>query len=177
MLLHLGLGMDWLLLSYLLLGLLAGSSTYARPVESEPAGEVPSNAEPGPPMGDPSGERGAIIAGATPMEQAQVEPAADSADSQPRVVMYSQTRQTSAGPVSILPLLQTGATHINIAAFHINEDPDAITLNDDHPLAPMYDDLWDEVRTVRESGVKVLGMLGGAAPGSFVRLTGTDEEV
>ena len=40
----------------------------------------------------------------------------------------------------------------------------------------MYDVLWEEVRELREKGIKVLGMLGGAAKGSFERLTG-DEKV
>lgn len=98
----------------------------------------------------------------------------------PRLIIYSQTRRRTSdgGAVSLLPLLETGATHVIIAAFHLNEDPDAITLNDDHPLAPMYDQLWSEVRTLRErKGIKVLGMLGGAAKGSYERLTGSEVQV
>ena len=79
--------------------------------------------------------------------------------------------------MSLLPLLDTGITHVIIAAFHINEDPAAITLNDDHPLASMYDGLWSEVQMLRARGVKILGMLGGAAKGSYERLTGDDGQV
>ena len=68
-------------------------------------------------------------------------------------------------------------THVIVAAFHINDDPAAITLNDDHPLASMYDELWSEIRTLRGKGIKVLGMLGGAAKGSYERLTGDEDQV
>jgi hypothetical protein len=72
------------------------------------------------------------------------------------------------------PLLQnnTGITHIIIAAFHINEDPNKITLNDDPPEDSRHGSLWAEVPHLQQAGVKVMGMLGGAAPGSFKRLDG-----
>lgn len=75
-----------------------------------------------------------------------------------------------------MPLIthHTGVTHVIIAAIHLNEDPAAITLNDDPPTAPKFDTLWAEVAWLRASGVKVLGMLGGAARGSYARLDGPD---
>ena len=103
-------------------------------------------------------------------------------DSQPqrhRVICYHQTlRPNSAQYVSMLPLVQnaTGVTHIILAAFHLNADPGHITLNDDQHDSPINDPLWAEVPIVQRRGVKVMGMLGGAAPGSFSCLDGPDQE-
>lgn len=78
----------------------------------------------------------------------------------------------------MLPLLEhkTGVTHIILAALHINEDPNHITLNDDPPSDPKFNQLWAEVPTMKSAGVKIMGMLGGAAPGSFRRLDGSLEQ-
>jgi chitinase len=78
----------------------------------------------------------------------------------------------------MLPLLEnhTGVTHIILAAFHINGRPGDITLNDDPPESPIYNALWDEVPAIKRAGVKVMGMLGGAAMGSFQRLDGLQPE-
>lgn len=96
----------------------------------------------------------------------------------PRVITYYQTHHTPAGKhISVLPLLQqpgTGITHLILAAIHINEDPSALTLNDHPPSHPRFDTLWAELRVLQASGVRVLGMLGGAAKGSFARLDGDD---
>ena len=42
--------------------------------------------------------------------------------------------------------------------------------NDHVPGDPRYVTLWAELRILQASGIKVLGMLGGAAKGSFTRL-------
>ncbi|KAJ5223768.1 Class III chitinase [Penicillium chermesinum] len=92
-----------------------------------------------------------------------------------RVILYHQTLIPGDGPyVSMLPLLEkkTGVTHVILAAFHLNDDPNHITLNDDPPGNPKYDPLWAEVPIMKQGGVKIMGMLGGAAPGSFSRLDG-----
>ncbi|MCJ1248397.1 hypothetical protein MMC30_005614 [Trapelia coarctata] len=98
----------------------------------------------------------------------------------PRVICYHQTHYHNNLFVSALPLLDTGITHLIIAAFHVNAPDDKtpkanITLNNDppdhHKLAP----LWTEIRAFQHAGVKVLGMLGGAAQGSFTRLDGDAE--
>jgi hypothetical protein len=73
----------------------------------------------------------------------------------------------------VLPLLQNpgiSLTHLILAAIHINEDPSALTLNDHPPDHPRFVTLWAELRVLQASGVKVLGMLGGAAQGSYARL-------
>jgi hypothetical protein len=90
----------------------------------------------------------------------------------PRVVCYFQTHHKGLEYVSLLPLLTnpSGATHVILAAVHINADPSNLTLNDDAPSHPKYTQLWDEVVVLQDSGIKVLCMLGGAAKGSFVRL-------
>lgn len=97
----------------------------------------------------------------------------------PRIVLYHQTVHDPAGnPVSILPLItqpDISVTHLIVAAIHINEDPAAITLNDHHPSDPRYATLWAELRIAQASGIAVLGMLGGAAKGSYRRLD-RDEE-
>ncbi|TKX21131.1 putative glycosyl hydrolases family 18 protein [Elsinoe australis] len=100
----------------------------------------------------------------------------------PRLVVYHQTHHTGPQgeqtPVSILPLLSenTGVTHIIIAAVHLN-DGNNLTLNDDPPTSPKFNQLWDEVAIAQASGIKVLAMLGGAAKGSYERLSGSEESV
>ena len=95
---------------------------------------------------------------------------------QARVVCYHQTHyRRNREYVSILPFITeaidlVSITHLIVAAFHINEGPGNITLNDDPPHAPQNDVLWEEVRILQEVGIKVMGMLGGAAKGSFERL-------
>lgn len=46
--------------------------------------------------------------------------------------------------------------------------------NDHPPDNPRYVTLWAELRILQASGVKVMGMLGGAAKGSFTRLDQDD---
>ncbi|KAJ9667409.1 hypothetical protein H2201_002610 [Coniosporium apollinis] len=99
--------------------------------------------------------------------------------STPRLILYAQTHHTPSGtPISLLPLLTnpTGVTHVIIAAVHLNEGPGNITLNDHHPDDKRFDQLWAEVRWLQGAGVKVMGMLGGAAKGSFERLGGSEAE-
>ncbi|KAK6849149.1 glycoside hydrolase family 18 protein [Apiospora arundinis] len=92
----------------------------------------------------------------------------------PRIVLYHQTIHDRDGKhISILPLItQPGisVTHIIVAAIHINDDPNGLTLNDHAPADPRYATLWAELRIAQASGIKVLGMLGGAAKGSYTRL-------
>ncbi|KAH6629104.1 glycoside hydrolase superfamily [Boeremia exigua] len=96
----------------------------------------------------------------------------------PRLIVYHQTIHDPHGSCnSLLPLLtnNTGVTHVIVAAIHLNDGPGNITLNDHRPDDKRYDQLWGEVGWLQGSGVKVLGMLGGAAKGSFERLSGDDE--
>jgi len=59
-----------------------------------------------------------------------------------------------------------------LAAIHLNAPAGNITLNDDAYLSPRLAPVWAEARTLQRAGIKVLGMLGGAAQGSFTRLDG-----
>lgn len=98
----------------------------------------------------------------------------------PRLIVYHQTFHDHDGNYhSLLPLLtnNTGVTHVIVAAIHLNDGPGNITLNDHRPDDKRYDQLWGEVNWLQGSGVKVLGMLGGAAKGSFEKLGGNDESV
>ncbi|KAI2643163.1 glycoside hydrolase family 18 protein [Xylaria nigripes] len=92
----------------------------------------------------------------------------------PRLILYHQTTHNPDGTLcSILPLItQPGisVTHLIIAAIHINEDPDALTLNDHLPSDPRFVTTWAELRVAQASGITVMGMLGGAAKGSYARL-------
>lgn len=97
----------------------------------------------------------------------------------PRLIVYHQTTHDPAGNyISLLPLLtnSTGITHIILAAIHLNEPATHITLNDHPPSDPRYIQLWGEVQWLQGSGIKVLGMLGGAAKGSFTRLSGDEAQ-
>lgn len=97
-----------------------------------------------------------------------------------RVVVYYQTQYDSSlasnSPyghyVSVLPLIGV-ITHLILAAFHINSDPNLVTiaLNDNSPDDPLFDQMWGEISQLKASGIKVTGLLGGAAPGSYSCLT------
>lgn len=92
----------------------------------------------------------------------------------PRIVLYHQTTHNPDDSlISILPLITEPAisvTHLIISAIHLNEDPDALTLNDHPPSHPRYTTTWAELRIAQASGIVVMGMLGGAAKGSYARL-------
>lgn len=108
-------------------------------------------------------------------------PLPPSANPLPRLITYYQTHHVSSTeqPISVLPLVtQPGIslTHLILAAIHINDDPEKLTLNNHHPSHPRFLTLWAELRVLQASGVKVLGMLGGAAKGSYERLDSTDEQ-
>ncbi|KAK4696209.1 hypothetical protein P7C71_g1676, partial [Lecanoromycetidae sp. Uapishka_2] len=97
----------------------------------------------------------------------------------PRVVCYHQTHYRNDNIVSLLPLVTEAAdtipiTHLIIAAIHLNDPPGNITLNDDPPNHPKNATLWEEVSIMQDIGIKTLGMLGGAAQGSFQRLDAND---
>lgn len=102
----------------------------------------------------------------------------------PRLVIYFQSHHNPDGsPISMLPLIQQPGirlTHLMLAAFHINRKPDPadiITLNDHVPSHPSFATLWAEARILQASGVKLMGMLGGAAKGAFSKDTlDSDEE-
>ncbi|KAJ9622553.1 uncharacterized protein PV06_01732 [Exophiala oligosperma] len=89
-----------------------------------------------------------------------------------RIVCYFQTYHHNDEYVSLLPLITnpSGVTHVILAALHVNWAPDNLTLNDDPPDHEKYTQLWDEVVVLQDSGIKVLGMLGGAARGTYARL-------
>ncbi|KPM38261.1 hypothetical protein AK830_g8315 [Neonectria ditissima] len=107
-------------------------------------------------------------------------PLPPSANPLPRIVTYYQTHHDSSGnPISALPLItQPGIalTHVIVAAIHINDDPEKITLNNEHPSHPRFQTLWAEMRVLQASGIKVMGMLGGAAQGSYQKLDASEEQ-
>lgn len=92
----------------------------------------------------------------------------------PRLVIYFQTTHDSNGdPISMLPLiteLDIALTHLIVCSFHINYGSE-IHLNDYPPSYPLFSTLWNETLVMKDAGVKVMGMIGGAAPGSFDTLT------
>ncbi|KAI5852466.1 glycoside hydrolase superfamily [Morchella snyderi] len=97
----------------------------------------------------------------------------------PRIILYHQTHYTNDGKtyVSLMPLIKSPThhiTHLILAAVHLNALPGDITLNDHPPAHPMFDPLWDEVTALKDRGIKVLFMLGGAAQGTFTRLDAAD---
>jgi hypothetical protein len=90
----------------------------------------------------------------------------------PRLVLYQQTHHLKNGTsVSILPLIYNpAATHVIIGAWHVN-GPDWIHLNDHSPEHDRFWKLRWEIGVLQNHGIKVMGMLGGAARGSFARLS------
>ncbi|KAF9460654.1 endo-beta-N-acetylglucosaminidase [Collybia nuda] len=93
-----------------------------------------------------------------------------------RVVVYYQTQyDTTLAPnspfghfVSPLPLIGL-ITHLILAAFHINIKPSPIplALNDFAPDHPQFNQMWEDIAEMRSKGVKIIGMLGGTAPGTY----------
>jgi hypothetical protein len=97
-----------------------------------------------------------------------------------RLVMYVQTFKTpDKERLSLLPLIEkhTQVTHIILASLHLHDVPGEIRLNDDRLESPIWDDLWHEVWLLRQNGIKVMALLGGAAGGTYKRLNGTDAQV
>lgn len=98
----------------------------------------------------------------------------------PRLVIYFQTtHDTSGNPISMLPLITEqgiALTHLIVCSFHINVGS-VIHLNDYPPTDPHFYTLWNETVVMQEAGVKVMGMIGGAAAGSFnsATLDSTDD--
>ena len=92
----------------------------------------------------------------------------------PRLVLYYQTTHDSLGlPISMLPLItekHIALTHLIVCSFHINEGS-SLTLNDYPPHYPLFSIMWNETQLLREAGVKIMGMVGGAAAGSFTSRT------
>jgi len=104
----------------------------------------------------------------------------DERQTSPRLVLYYQTQYVGGSGdddpgtyVSPLPLADHGATHVYVAAIHLNDvvgPYPPVTLNDHAPDHPRYDRMWADLATLQKQGVRVLGMVGGAAPGTFDRL-------
>ncbi|KAJ4394840.1 hypothetical protein N0V93_004060 [Gnomoniopsis smithogilvyi] len=79
----------------------------------------------------------------------------------------------------MLPLITEqgiALTHLIVCSFHINVGS-VIHLNDYPPDDPHFYTLWNETVVMQEAGVKVMGMIGGAAAGSFnsATLDSTDD--
>jgi hypothetical protein len=93
------------------------------------------------------------------------------AASSKRVVVYYQTQYYNGTYVSPLGLTanNTGATDLLIGAFHLNGDL-SVHLNDNPPSDPMFTQMWADVATMQAKGVHAIGMVGGAAQGSFQAL-------
>lgn len=99
-------------------------------------------------------------------------PPASAVEDDHRVVVYYQTQYNNGQYVSPKPLTdrRTGVTHLIVAAIHVNGTPGDIKLNDDAPSDAKFDPMWQDLAGMKRNGVKVLGMLGGAAQGSYQRL-------
>ena len=113
--------------------------------------------------GLPASHRAMSAAANGPVARAVLEPL-------PRLVLYYQTTHDSLGrPISMLPLItekQIALTHLIVCSFHINPGK-VLTLNDYPPDYPLFYTLWNETEVMKSAGVKVMGMIGGAAAGSF----------
>ncbi|WP_329168838.1 glycosyl hydrolase family 18 protein [Streptomyces sp. NBC_01267] len=88
-----------------------------------------------------------------------------------RVVVYYQTQFDNGSYVSPKELTDhdTGVTDVIVGAVHLNGDG-SVTLNDNSPDDAKFDQMWSDLAAVQSKGVHVLGMVGGAAVGSFQRL-------
>jgi hypothetical protein len=115
-----------------------------------------------------------------PLEDEEIERIVSYTNEPSRLVIYVQTFKTPQGePLSLLPLLQhqTKVNHIILTSMLLHEEPGEIRLNYDPFDSPTWDTIWEEVKTLQMNGVKVMGLLGGAAAGTFKHLNGTEKEV
>lgn len=97
-----------------------------------------------------------------------------------RLIAYVQNFQTPDNhTLRLLPLIteNTGVTHVIISSFHIHAKPGNITLNDLPPNAAQYAQAWSDVKQLQVAGIKVMGLLGGAAPGTYNYLSGNKASV
>ncbi|KOV82719.1 glycosyl hydrolase family 18 protein [Nocardia sp. NRRL S-836] len=96
------------------------------------------------------------------------------AATQKRTVVYYQTQYSNGATgtyVSPKPLVDrnTGVTDLLVAAIHLNDNR-VVHLNDHPPSHSRYAQMWQDLAAMQARGVNVIGMVGGAAPGSFQRL-------
>ncbi len=73
----------------------------------------------------------------------------------------------------MLPLITEkgiALTHLIICSLHVNSGG-KIHLNDYPPDDPHFSTLWAEADILKRAGIRVMAMVGGAAPGSFTRDT------
>ncbi|WP_434448971.1 glycosyl hydrolase family 18 protein [Lentzea sp. E54] len=96
------------------------------------------------------------------------------AATQKRTVVYYQTQYSNGATgtyVSSKPLVDrsTGVTDVLVAAIHLNDNK-VVHLNDHPPSHSRYTRMWQDLAAMQARGVNVIGMVGGAAPGSFTRL-------
>ncbi len=87
-----------------------------------------------------------------------------------RVVVYYQTQYSNGSYVSPKALTDnnTGVTDLLVGAFHLNDND--VTLNDHTPDDSSFTQMWQDIAAMQADGVHALGMVGGAAQGSFQRL-------
>ncbi len=85
--------------------------------------------------------------------------------------VYYQTQFDGDRYVSPKSLTDNGApvTDVLVGALHLNSPTD-VRLNDDPPGDGKFSRMWSDLAAMQGSGVRVIGMVGGAAPGSFERL-------
>jgi hypothetical protein len=88
----------------------------------------------------------------------------------PRLAIYFQTTHDSAGnPISMLPLVneqRIALTHLLVCSLHVQNDH-TVHLNDLLWNDPKFDTMWAEAQILKNNGVKIMAMVGGAAPGSW----------
>ncbi|WEW56081.1 chitinase/phosphodiesterase/alkaline phosphatase [Emydomyces testavorans] len=89
------------------------------------------------------------------------------------IFMLSNASSYMTGSTLVIDVRNNcGVSHIILAAIHINDEPGHLTLNDHPPDDPRYVPLWAEMRLMQAMEIKVMGMLGGAAQGSYQKLDG-----
>ncbi len=85
-----------------------------------------------------------------------------------RVVVYLQSQQN----LNLLPQCYDHLTAINVSSIHFGNNPDGspyIHLNDNDPNDPIFDQLWKDMASAQDGGVKVMLMVGGAG-GAYTEL-------
>jgi hypothetical protein len=86
----------------------------------------------------------------------------------PKIIYYYQT---FIGLKNILHK-DTKVTHIHVSSIHFGcdtNDNHYIHLNDNNPSDKIFDDLWKELITANNYGIKIILMIGGAG-GAFIDL-------
>lgn len=91
-----------------------------------------------------------------------------------KIVIYYQTMTVPLKDLAVAYVIESWLqmetlTHLIVGCFHLGRNG-YLHLNNHTPDHESFTDLWQDKQTLQQRGLKVLAMLGGSCPGSFIVL-------